>query len=73
MKCPKCETPGVYYGFSAIECVNPKCAYYVESYYLESQKKEAVKEVPITDVEANEEEENMPLWLWSNHHHDFGD
>ena len=27
-KCPKCQTPGAYIGFSSIECRNPTCLHY---------------------------------------------
>lgn len=28
-RCPICETPGAYIGFSTIECRNPKCEHFV--------------------------------------------
>jgi hypothetical protein len=30
-KCPLCNTPGAYVGFSSVECRNPKCTNYVQA------------------------------------------
>lgn len=66
--CIECKTTPAYISYLGnCECSNPVCRLYSSSLY--PQKTETEQSEPTDDLENN----TTNIYLWSTHHHDFGD
>lgn len=66
-ECPYCKSSPAYVSLSVVECSNEKCDYYSKELYAPAAVEQQNHD------EGDEDHECRTQWIWSTHHHDFGD
>ena len=83
-KCVVCGQTPAYISFQGqCECANPKCRCYSPGLFDDPPEAVTTEEVlaqqpepdPPDEVEdpVDTAERPNPVWIWTHHHHDFGD
>lgn len=64
-ECPYCKASPAYVSLNIVECSNEKCGHYSKELYPRPTVQD--------HDDGDEDHEQRTQWIWSTHHHDFGD